>query len=153
MAGAVTKRVVFIGSDHGGFALKQALVEHISKKGDVDVRDLGTNSDESVHYPRYGKEVGESVLKSADSLGIVVCGTGIGISIAANKVKGVRCALCHDITTSRLCRQHNNANVLAMGGRVIGVEVAKDMVDAFLSTPFEGGRHAHRIGLIADMEE
>ena len=103
---------------------------------------------ESVDYPEYGKAVGNAVVNNEGELGIVVCGTGIGISIATNKVKGVRCALCHDITTARLSREHNNANVLALGGRILGDVLALEIVDTFLSTNFEGGRHQTRIDKI-----
>lgn len=138
---------IILGSDHGGYELKEKIKLHLLNKG-IEIVDKGTYSLDSVDYPKYGKLVGESVVSGEGELGIVVCGTGIGISIAANKVKGVRCALCHNTTTARLTREHNDANVLAIGGRIIGDVLAFEMVDVFINTKFEGGRHLTRINCI-----
>lgn len=138
---------VILGADHGGFELKEKIKKHLEAK-EIEVIDKGTYTEESVDYPEYGKAVGEAVVAGEGDYGIVVCGTGIGISIATNKVKGVRCALCHNVMTTRLTREHNDANVLAMGGRVIGDILALEMVDTFLNTKFEGGRHATRVNKI-----
>ncbi|KAL7752025.1 hypothetical protein RI367_002553 [Sorochytrium milnesiophthora] len=152
MASAPT--TVVFGSDHAGFALKDQLVKYVKEKyPKITVNDVGAHSEDRVDYPKYGQKVGELVSKDINdplpsTLGIAVCGTGIGISIAANKVSGVRCALCHDHYTGLMARQHNNANVLALGGRVVGVEVAKEVVDVFLTTRFLGQQHATRIGML-----
>lgn len=134
----------YAGADHGGFQLKQFLVEVLRKQGD-EVIDLGVNDETSVDYPDYGAEVGRKVVGDAGSLGLVVCGSGIGISIAANKVHGVRCALIHDQFTGALARQHNNANVIAMGGRVLGQGLAEASLLAYRNATFEGGRHQRRV--------
>lgn len=135
---------IAIGSDHGGFELKEKVIKHLLEK-DIEVLDLGTNSTASVDYPEFGHAVGHAVVEGKADLGIVICGTGIGISISANKVPGVRAGLCTNTTMAKLTRQHNNANVLAMGARIVGDVLALDMVDTFISTPFEGGRHERRI--------
>ena len=131
-------------SDHGGFALKEEVKKHLMERG-IEVLDLGTHSEESVDYPVYGKACGEAVASGKADLGIVVCGTGIGISIAANKVKGIRCGLCTSVEMARLTKQHNNANILALGGRTTETGLAMEIVDTWLDTEFEGGRHARRI--------
>lgn len=136
-----------IGSDHGGFELKEIIKEAF--QGEVEFVDYGTNSKDSVDYPDFGKRVGEAVVKGEVERGIVICGTGIGISIAANKVDGVRCALCNDLFSAKMSRNHNNANVLAMGGRVIGDVLAIEIVKVFLAEEFEGGRHAIRVEKIS----
>ena len=138
---------IFLGADHGGFELKNQIAEHLKSLG-YAVQDFGTSSSASVDYPEYGHLVAEAVIANSGSLGIVVCGSGIGISIAANKVKGVRAALCHSVEYARLARQHNNANVLALGGRFVSNEAALEIVEAFLTTAFEGGRHQQRIDKI-----
>ena len=138
---------IAMASDHGGFALKEQLRQYVESLGH-EVKDLGCYSGDRADYPDYGIACGEAVAKGEADRGIVVCGTGIGISIAANKVKGVRCALCTDPVMARLCREHNNANLLALGERIIGVELAKGIVDAFLNTEAEGGRHAMRVDKI-----
>ena len=138
---------IAIGSDHGGFELKEKVVKLLTEKG-YEILDLGCNSIESVDYPKYGRLVGEAVVEKKADKGIVICGTGIGISIAANKVKGVRAALCTNTTMARLTREHNDANVLAMGGRIVGDVLALEMVEIFLTTEFEGGRHQKRIDLL-----
>lgn len=144
--------MIAIGSDHGGFALKEAIKKHLDERN-IEYKDYGTLSEASVDYPTYGFKVGEAVAKGECELGILVCGTGIGISMAANKVKGVRAACCSDTFSARFTRMHNDANVLCMGGRVVGPGLACDMVDLFLDTPFEGGRHQKRIDMISDYEE
>ena len=133
---------VAIACDHGGFALKEALKAALP---DVKWLDLGTDSAESVDYPDFGNKLADAIKDGNAARGILICGSGIGISIAANRHAHIRCALVHDVTGARLCRQHNDANVLALGGRMIGEAVAKDCVEAFLSTAFEGGRHQKRI--------
>jgi len=135
---------IAIGSDHGGFELKGKVINFLKEKG-YEVLDLGCNSTDSVDYPKYGRLVGEAVVENKADKGIVICGTGIGISIAANKVKGVRAALCTNTTMARLTREHNDANVLSMGARLSGDILALEMVDVFLTTEFEGGRHQKRV--------
>lgn len=144
--------MIALGSDHGGFALKKEIMKHLDEKG-IAYKDFGTYSQDSCDYPVYGEDVGKAVVSGECESGIVICGTGIGISIAANKVKGVRAALCHDCYSAEYTRRHNNANVLALGGRVIGDGHALKIVDIFLNTEFEGGRHAKRVELISQIEE
>ena len=141
---------IAIASDHGGFELKDIVKAHLEERG-LEVADLGTNSDASVDYPVYGKACGEAVASGEADCGIVVCGTGIGISIAANKVKGVRCGLCTSVEMAQLTKQHNNANVLALGGRTTPAELALQIVDAWLDTEFEGGRHERRTNMLDEM--
>lgn len=138
---------IAIASDHGGFELKENIKKYLEERN-IEVMDLGTHSEESVDYPVYGKACGEAVAKGEADRGIVCCGTGIGISIAANKVNGVRCALCTDVTMAQLTRKHNNANVLALGGRTTGLQTALDITAAWLDTEFEGGRHQRRIDML-----
>ena len=140
---------IALGCDHGGYELKEKVKSHLEKKG-YEVLDLGCHSTESVNYPVYGKSVGEAVAKKEADYGVVICGTGIGISIAANKVKGVRAALCMNTTMARLTREHNDANVLAFGARMVGDVLALEMVDTFLNTAFEGGRHVARVEMLED---
>ena len=140
-----------IASDHGGFALKQEIMAHLRATG-VEFEDLGTYSEESCDYPVYAEKLGKAVAAGDYEKGILICGTGIGISIAANKIHGVRAALCGDCYSAEMCRRHNDANVLALGGRVLGVELAKRIVDTFLTAPFEGGRHQRRVDLIYALE-
>jgi ribose 5-phosphate isomerase B len=144
--------IIAIGSDHGGFELKEEIRAHLTGQG-IEVIDLGTNSRESVDYPKFGFLVGEAVIKGKVDLGIVVCGTGLGISMAANKVPGIRAAVCTETYSARMAREHNNANILALGGRVTGVGLALDIVDIFIKTPFAGGRHSHRVDLITSIEK
>lgn len=139
-----------IGSDHGGFELKESIIDFL-KEQEIDFVDYGTYSRDSVDYPDFGQKVGQAVVNKEVDRGIVVCGTGIGISIAANKVKGVRCALCSDCFSAKMSRQHNDANVLALGGRVLGVELALEIVRTYLSHDFEGGRHALRLEKIDEI--
>ncbi len=140
-----------IGSDHGGFELKEEIKKYLLSKG-IEFVDYGTNSPSSVDYPDYGRRVAEGVVGNEVDRGIVICGTGIGISIAANKVKGIRCALCSDSYSARMSREHNNANILALGARVLGVGLALDIVNTWLNSEFEGGRHAIRVNKISDIE-
>ena len=136
---------IAIGSDHAGFDLKAKLVAELKSSG-YQVQDLGTNdATTSVDYPDFGSAVAEVVASGKADAGVVVCGTGIGISIAANRHPGIRAALCHDETSARLCREHNDANVLALGARLIGEAVAKDCLYTFLNTEFAGERHARRV--------
>lgn len=143
--------MIAIGSDHGGFSLKKEIIKHLEEKG-IEYKDFGTYTEESCDYPVYGEAVGRAVASGECEKGIIICGTGIGISISANKVKGVRAALCGDCFSAEFTRRHNDANVLAMGERVLGPGLALKIVDIFLSTEFEGGRHARRVGLISDIE-
>ncbi len=143
-----------IAADHGGFELKEYIVNYLRSRGDVEVTDLGTDTDkQSVDYPDYAAKVAEAIQNGRVERGILLCGTGIGISITANKFKGIRAALCHDAYTARMSRAHNDANILAMGGRTTGKETAVDMVRIWLETEFEGGRHSRRVGKIAELEQ
>lgn len=135
---------ISIGCDHAGYDLKEHIKKYITEKG-FEVIDLGTNNTESVDYPDYGKAVGESVSTGKVDYGIAICGSGIGISIAANKVKNIRCALVNEPLSAKLARNHNDANVLAIGSRLVGPTMAEEIVDVFLSTDFEGGRHCNRV--------
>ena len=137
-------QVVAVAADHGGYDLKRLLVEELRTLG-FEVLDLGTNGSDSVDYPDFADALAASIRDGRAQSGILVCGTGIGMSIAANRHREIRAALCHDDTTARLARQHNDANVLVLGGRLLGPETAKDCVQTFFSTSFEGGRHARRI--------
>lgn len=141
---------IYIGSDHGGFNIKELIKKHLKEK--YDVIDLGTDSTDSCDYPLFGIKVGESVVNDKDSKGIVVCSTGVGISIAANKVKGVRCALCWKSKIAEMCRKHNDANVLALPGLHLSNEEALEIVDTWLNTDFEGDRHTRRVGIINDYD-
>jgi len=138
---------IAIGNDHGGLELADACRDWLEDNG-FSVIDCGTNNSDSVDYPVYAKKVVEEIIKGRAEYGILVCGTGIGISIAANKWPEIRCGLCHNTTTARLTRQHNDANIVAMGGRMIGTEVGLDIIKIFLNTEFEGGRHKDRINKI-----
>lgn len=141
----MTKFTVALAADHGGFALKEELKAELAML-DLDCLDLGTDSLESVDYPEFGRAVADALVQGRAHRGVIICGTGIGISIAANRVSGVRAAVCHDATTARLAREHNDANVLALGARIIGPEVAKDCLRVFMSATFDGGeRHLRRV--------
>jgi ribose 5-phosphate isomerase B len=141
----MNKIIVALAADHAGFALKEELRAELAQSG-VEYIDLGTNNPDSVDYPDFGRAVAEAIVDGRANRGVIVCGTGIGISIAANRVGGVRAAVCHDATTARLAREHNDANVLALGARIVGGAVAKDCLHAFLSTPFDNGeRHQRRV--------
>ena len=136
---------IAVASDHGGFQLKEHIKKYLESRN-IEVLDMGTHSEESVDYPEFGRACGEAVAKGEADKGIVCCGTGIGISIAANKVKGIRCALCTDVHMAEMTKKHNNANILAMGGRVVGPGLALKIVDTFLDTPFsDEERHKRRI--------
>lgn len=142
---------IALASDHGGYELKEKIKEYLKSTRDFELIDLGTNSTESVNYPVYGKACGEAVVSGKADLGIVCCGTGIGISMAANKVKGVRCGLCTSVEMAHLTKQHNNANIIAFGGRTTDPELAFKMVDEWLDTPFDGGRHELRTNMLDEM--
>ena len=139
--------IVAIAGDHGGFALKQRIREHLIERG-IKIADLGTDSEESVDYPEFGKACAQAVASGKADRGIVICGTGIGISIAANRIRGMRCGLCTSVEMAELSRKHNNANMLAMGGRIMSVEDAIRITDAWLDTEFEGGRHSRRVDML-----
>ena len=140
--------MIAIGSDHGGFELKKEVMAHLDARG-LEYKDVGTYSDASCDYPVYGKAVAKAVASGECERGIIICGTGIGISIAANKVHGIRAALCGDCFSAEATRQHNDANVLALGARVVGPGLALKIVDTFLDTPFSNGeRHIRRISMI-----
>ena len=143
--------VLALGSDHGGYALKEEVKKYLDSRG-VAYHDFGCHSTDSCDYPVFGKMVGEAVASGEYERGLLFCGTGIGISIAANKVKGVRAACCSDCYSAKYTRMHNDANILAMGGRVVGPGLAIEMVALFLDTEFEGGRHQRRIDLVSQIE-
>ena len=144
--------MIVIASDHGGYALKQELMEHLRTRG-VAFEDIGTYTEESCDYPVYAEKAARGVAEGKYEKGILVCGTGIGMSLTANKIRGIRCAVLSDCFSAEMCRAHNDANMIALGGRVIGAELAKRMTDLFLDTPFLGGRHARRVDLIRALEE
>ena len=141
---------IAIAADHGGFALKQKLAKHLADK-DYEVLDLGTYSEESVDYPEYGKKCAEAVASGQADKGVVCCGTDIGISIAANKVHGIRCALVTNEYMAEMTKRHNDANMLAFGGRVMTPEMAARCLDIWLNTEYEGGRHARRVAMLDEM--
>lgn len=141
---------IVVASDHAGYDLKLKVVEHLKERG-IEVEDLGCHSTDPVDYPVYGKKCGEAVMAGQGDLGMVFCGTGIGISMACNKVHGVRCALVHSVETAKMAKQHNNANVLAMGGRVTDPELAIEMTDAWLDEKFLGGHHQPRVDMLNEM--
>ena len=144
--------MIALGSDHAALQLKRAIMAHLSEKG-VAFKDLGCYTEERVDYPEYGLKVAEAVAAGEYEFGIVVCGTGIGISLSANKVPGIRCAVCGDTYSAKYTRLHNDANMLALGERVVGQGLAMEIVDTFLQTPFEGGRHLTRVNQIRDIEK
>ena len=141
---------LFIASDHGGYELKEHLKKYLETKK-INFEDLGTNNENSVNYPDYAKKLSDSVVKN-NSQGILICGTGIGMSIAANKINGIRAALVDSVTLAKLAKAHNNANVLCLGGRILGKTLAEEIVDAYLSTDFEAGRHQNRLDIINSFE-
>ncbi|APF25670.1 ribose 5-phosphate isomerase B [Clostridium botulinum] len=143
---------IALGSDHAGLPLKNEIIKHLEGKG-IEIKDFGTYTEESCDYPDYAQKVAEKVVAKEFDFGILVCGTGIGISIAANKVKGVRAALCSDTFSAHACREHNNANILALGQRVVGVGLALDIVDNFLNAKFQGGRHENRVNKMMGIEK
>jgi ribose 5-phosphate isomerase B len=142
----MNKKLIFIGSDHGGLDLKNSIKKYLIKtKPDFEIIDLGTNDSSSVDYPDYGFMVAKKVKNNSDSLGILFCGTGIGISMAANRIKGIRAALVFNEFTAKMAKAHNNANILCLGGRTTSTPKAKKLINTWLDTPFEGGRHQKRI--------
>jgi len=138
---------IFIASDHGGFALKSIIYSFLKDK-EYDIVNLGTDSEDSIEYPDIAGKLCRIVQKDKSSVGILICGAGIGMSIAANKYKGIRAALCSDAFSAQMSREHNDANVLCLGGRVLGEEIAKQIVEMYLKAQFQGGRHARRVGKI-----
>ena len=143
---------IVIGSDHAGYSLKLKVIDHLKERG-FEVIDVGTNSAERCDYPVYAHAVCEKIQSGEVELGILVCGTGVGMSMAANKHKGIRAACCSDVFSARLTRNHNDANVLCFGARVVGEGVALQLVDAFITTEYEGGRHQSRVDMITAIEE
>ena len=143
--------MIAIASDHGAYALKEHIKAYLTAKG-IICKDFGTSSTESCDYPVFGRAAAEAVANGECETGIVICTTGIGISITANKVKGIRCALCADSVTAEMTRRHNNSNMLAMGAGIVGPLLAERIVDTFLNTEFEGGRHERRVNLMMDIE-
>ena len=143
--------MIAIACDHSALEMKQEIEALLDSRG-LEYKDFGTYTAESCHYPVFGARAARAVASGECDRGIVICGTGIGMSLAANKVPGIRCALCGDPYSAKMTRAHNNANMLALGARVIGVELAKMIVEAFLDTPFEGGRHQTRIDMITALE-
>ncbi len=141
---------IAVGSDHGGFALKTAVIAHLKGRG-YEVLDMGTHSEESVDYPIYGQKTAEAVAEGKADLGVVCCGTGIGIGIAANKVHGIRCATITNEYMAEMTKRHNNANMIALGGRILETELALKLVDIWLDTEFEGGRHQRRVDMLDAM--
>lgn len=146
-----SKRIV-LSSDHAAIDLRRAVADHISAQG-WEVIDIGPQTTESTHYPKHGRAAAERVASGDCRLGIILCGTGQGIMMAANKVAGIRCGVCSDTFSARMIRMHNNANMLSLGARVVGEGLALDIVDAFLSAEFEGGRHATRVDMIETPED
>jgi ribose 5-phosphate isomerase B len=143
--------IIAIGCDHAGHGLKRVILNLLHELK-VPCIDLGcASADESVHYPSYGKKVVEALLARPEARGILICGTGIGMSIMANRFPGIRAALCHDLFAAIMCRRHNNANLLVMGGRVIGPDLGKEIVRVWLKTPFDGGRHQERLDLLEQL--
>lgn len=143
---------IVMAADHGGYELKNILIDYLTKKGH-SIINLGTDAPDSVDYPDYAKSCCDEVLAGRADFGILVCGTGVGISIAANKINGIRCGLCPSKEIAALVKQHNNANVIALGGRFTSPEDAKDIVDSYMAAQFEGGRHQTRVDKIMDLEK
>ncbi len=144
------KKIV-IGCDHGGLELKNEIIVHLNKRG-IEVTDVGTYTSDSCNYPDYARALCKKIQSGEFERGILVCGTGIGMSMAANKHRGIRAACCSDTFSARMTRMHNNANVLCLGGRVVGAGLACDMVDLFVDTEFEGGRHQSRVDMVTAIE-
>jgi ribose 5-phosphate isomerase B len=142
---------IALGNDHTAYGMKCEIREYLAGKG-YQISDAGTHNEERTDYPHYGKVVAEMVVKQEADLGILICGTGVGISLAANKVRGIRAVVCSEPYTARLSRQHNNTNILAFGARVVGIELAKMIVDEWLNAVFEGGRHKTRLDMITAIE-
>lgn len=148
----MAKERIAIGADHAGYRLKEFVKKLLEEKG-FEVVDVGTYSEERCHYPEYARKVAKMVSEGEVSRGVLICGSGIGMSIVANKFKGVRAALCHNIYSAKFSRLHNNSNVLCLGGRVTGEDLTREIVETWLNTPFEGGRHQERLNLISQIEE
>ena len=142
---------IAIGNDHAATDLKFEIMNYVKELGH-EVVNFGTDTNESCNYPEIGARVGHAVVEEGFDCGILICGTGVGISIAANKVKGVRAAVCSDVTTAHLVKEHNNANIIAFGARIVGSELAKEIVKAYLGAEFLGGRHELRVNMISDLE-
>ena len=142
---------IAIANDHAAVEMKQEILAYLRELGH-EVTDYGTNTHDSCHYPEFGEKVGRIVAAGEADCGVLICGTGVGISIAANKVPGIRAAVCSEPTTARLVKEHNNANIIAFGARIVGVEEAKDIVKAYLDAEFLGGRHQLRVDMIHDIE-
>ncbi len=140
-----------IGNDHVGYEMKDAIINHLKERG-FEVVDYGAYSSERCNYPVYGEKVANAIVNGEVDLGVLICGTGVGISLAANKVKGIRACVCSEPYTAKLSRMHNNAQIIAFGARVIGPELAMMIVDEFIDAEFQGGRHAERVSLITDIE-
>ena len=146
------RKIIYIGADSAGYELKEKFKATLVKEG-YDVHDCGTNSTASCHYPIFASEVSKNVVASNDTAyGILICGTGIGMSMCANKYNGIRAAVCSDTFSARMTRIHNDANVLCLGARVVGIGLADELAEVFVKTEFEGGKHARRVGLISDIE-
>lgn len=145
------KAAIWIGSDHGGFELKSQIAEHLEKKG-IAVHDVGCHSEEIVRYPYFAAQVAEAIVRKEASRGILICSTGIGMSIIANKYKGIRASLCTNAHMGKMTRAHNDSNLLCLGGKITGTSEALEILDAWLVTPFEGGRHQISLGLIGEAE-
>ncbi len=145
------KRKIYIGADSAGYNLKCEVIKHLTESG-YEVVDMGCDSTASCHYPEFASKVCEAALSDKNSFGILICGTGIGMSMCANKYRGIRAALCGDTFSARMTRMHNDANVLCLGARVIGSHLAFDIIDSFFGAEFEGGRHAIRVGMMNDIE-
>lgn len=143
---------IAIGCDHAGIVLKQAVLKHLEER-DFEIIDVGTYSTESCDYPVYGYKVAELIKNGEAEAGVLICGTGVGISLAANKVKGIRAVVCSEPYTAKMARTHNDANIVSMGARVVGEGLAFDIVDAFFDAKFEGGRHQRRVDLLSRIEE
>ena len=141
-----------LGCDHGGYALMQEVKKHLDTMDNVEYKDFGTYSEDSCDYPIFAEAAANAIVSGECDLGILICGTGIGISISANKVKGIRAALCSDCFSAEMTRRHNDANMLCMGARTLGAGLALKIVDTFLASGFDGGRHANRIALISEIE-
>ena len=144
--------MIAIGCDHGGYELKKEIEAYLDSRG-LEYRDYGCDSTDSVDYPIYARKVAHAIVKGECERGILICGTGLGISLAANKVKGIRAAVCSEPFTAKMARVHNNCNILAFGARVVGAELAKMIVETWLDAEFEGGRHQRRVDLITAIEE
>ena len=144
--------LIAIASDHGGFSLKVDIVSFLNELG-YEVNDMGPKNQNSVDYPDYGIRIAQAVTQNTNSRGIVICGTGIGMSIVVNRFPGIRGTLCSDLYTAKLCREHNDSNILIMGGRVVGHGLAREIVKVWLSTPFDGGRHQKRLDKISQFDE